>query len=270
MAYPSNLANEMEIVRLISGISFNVRDLDGGSGIPPGDEEFYIVDAAAGIEDDYVHIRYLPLLEVSVKVDVVATTSRTKLTQAFSNHSARRIREVKYCFPLYDGSAVVSFRCDIGTDKVLEGKVKSKEEAKSEYQEAVSHRKVAALLEEHTPEVFETSLGNIPSKTTVKVELVYINKLKPDPCGNGALVTIPTSIAPRCGVAPLGFNRKRGEDTMVETAENGLNVQIDVSNPVPIKKLESRTHPISVELGSHGRPDTSGFDPKRARATLAD
>ena len=61
-----------------------------------------------------------------------------------------------------------------------------------------------------------------------------------------------------------------------------LRAQIQVSSPVAISKIESRTHPASVEMGSHGHittrnirdlsenPQTPSFDPKKARATLSD
>jgi hypothetical protein len=111
---------------------------------------------------------YLPLLEVSMNVEVVATTSRTILSQSFSNLSNMMITESTYCFPLYDGSIVVGFRCWIGEDRLLEGIVKSKEQAKAEFKEAVSRQRAAVLLEEVTPEVFETSLGNIPPQTVAK------------------------------------------------------------------------------------------------------
>src|ERR1700726_4885411 len=65
-------------------------------------------------DDEEDNRRYLPLLEVSMDINVVATTSRTVLTQTFSNLSNLTITEATYCFPLYDGSTVIGFRCLIG------------------------------------------------------------------------------------------------------------------------------------------------------------
>ncbi|KAI9762484.1 MAG: hypothetical protein M1840_001244 [Geoglossum simile] len=136
---------------------------------------------------------------------------------------------------------------------------------------------VAVLLEEHTPEIFEISLGNIPAQAQVKIETTYVNELGPDIGGEGVLVTIPTSIAPRYGT-PEGY---AGKSKSSLTAHDGMEIRIEVSTPVPIRKLESRTHPISVELGSAAHPArTSAFsdlaagaatvsENRRARATLS-
>jgi hypothetical protein len=67
---------------------------------------------------------YLPLLDSSVHSTILSTTSRTVLTQTFTNPSPTdAIKECVYVFPLYDSVSVVSFTCRIGS-KVLTGLVK--------------------------------------------------------------------------------------------------------------------------------------------------
>ncbi|KFY71187.1 hypothetical protein V499_08603 [Pseudogymnoascus sp. VKM F-103] len=224
---------------------------------------------------------YLPMLEVSVEVEVVATIAWSKLTQTFTNRSKQPIKEATYCMPLYDRSTVTSFVCTIGSDKILKGTVKPKEEAKAEFKKAVAKQQVAALLEEHTAEVFETAVGNIPAETTVKVEISYITELKADLGGDGVLVTIPTSVAPRYGAIPSSM-RDAFAELLAVPEDNGLQIKIQVSSPVAITKIESRTHPVSIEMGSHGtrvtkdirdfskKQESQGFDPKKAVATLSD
>ncbi|ERF76411.1 hypothetical protein EPUS_06969 [Endocarpon pusillum Z07020] len=225
----------------------------------------------------------LPLLEVSLDVKVSAAISRTLLTQSFMNYSNIPIKQANYSFPLYDGSIVVAFRCYIGEDTVLVGKIKSKEEAETEFCEAVRRRRATALLQEHTPETFEINLGLIPAQTKVKAEVTYINELKADLGGDGVLVTIPTSVAARYGSPPEGYDGKPVTNASVRTTESGLRIQVEVYAPVPIRKLECRTHPISVELGAEGHAtpadsfgdlspgsNVRGFNPNKARATLTD
>jgi hypothetical protein len=233
--------------------------------------------------DDKTDRYYLPLLEVSMDVKVIGTTSRTTLTQTFTNLSSVTIPTATYCFPLYDDSIVVAFRAWIGEHTLLEGTVKPKDEAKKEFKDAVRRQKAAVLLEEVTPEVFETSLGNLPPHTAVKIEVEYINELKPDISGHGVLVTIPTSVAPRYGSAPISTS-----NSGINTSENGLKIQVEVSSSVPIRKLESRTHPISCEMGESSGPTIvdsfaafaaaassisssySKYDPTKAIARLSD
>jgi hypothetical protein len=225
---------------------------------------------------------YLPLLEVSVEVEVMGTIAWTKLTQTFTNRTASLVNEATYCFPLYDKSTVTDFTCSIGSDKVLKGVVKPKSQAKAEFKAAVARQRVAALLEEHTPEVFETSVGNIPARSTVKVEICYITELKADLSGDGVLVTIPTSVAPRYGAPPISLSGSSASAFLAVPPENGLQIQIQVSSPVAINRIESRTHPVTIEMGSHGQRTTRNirdlassrgsleYDPKKARATLSD
>lgn len=225
---------------------------------------------------------YLPLLEVSVEVEVVGTIAWTKLTQTFTNRATFPLKETTYCFPLYDKSTVTSFICSIGSEKVLKGIVKPKGQAKAEFKEAVARQRVAALLEEHTPEVFETSVGNIPAQSTVKIVICYITELKADLSGDGILVTIPTSVAPRYGAPPSSSLSSTASKSLAVPPENGLQIQIQVLSPVAINSIQSRTHPVTIEMGSHGstmtrnikdlakKRESSEFDPKKAKATLSE
>ncbi len=151
----------------------------------------------------------LPLLDVSAEVQVDCTIATTNLTQRFTNISAAAIPEVHYTFPLYNGSIVTSFRCHIGDSRVLEGHVKPKTTARQEYKRAIEKMETAALLEEFTPDIFETLIGNIPPKTTVKIDITYVHDLKGEPGGTGVIVTIPTSIAPRYGQHPMATHQNQ-------------------------------------------------------------
>ena len=63
------------------------------------------------------------------------------------------------------------------------------------YQAAIGRNEPASLLEQHTPDFFSTSIGNIPAGETVKVEIEYVLELKHDVGVDGLRFTIPTSIA---------------------------------------------------------------------------
>lgn len=225
--------------------------------------------------------RFLPHIHVSANVNVVDTTSRTTITQIFVNDTDEPIPRSSYCFPLYDGSVIVSFYCWFG-NTTIEAIVKPKDQARREFAEAVARQQATTLLEEHTPEVFETALGNIPPLSEAKVEIVYLTELKADVTGDGVVVTIPTSIAPRYGEPEESYTTSVTAKDRA-TAEPGLKITVDVTAPVPIRALSSRSHPITVELGSSGntvpvasfrdmrkRLSRPSFDSRKARATLTD
>ncbi|KAF5700235.1 hypothetical protein FGLOB1_10902 [Fusarium globosum] len=150
----------------------------------------------------------LPMLSVSLTATVDGTVSHTELVQKFHNPSDIIIESAKHVFPLYDGAVITSFECTIGDERRVRGVVKPKAQARKEFEEAVRDKVAApALLEEHTPEIFETSLGNIPADTTVEIKITYVQELKvvmmESEATEGIALTIPMSIAPRYSKAPI-------------------------------------------------------------------
>lgn len=184
---------------------------------------------------------FLPLMDVDVDVNVIGSNSRTVLTQIFSNPTDEVILKSRYIFPLYDGSTVINFRYWVGDRPMIEGVVKPKEEAGKIFEKALAEKKIASLLIEETPEIFEISLGNIPAESPVRVEILYLNELKLDVGGEGLLVTVPTSIAPRYGNAPVQEMLMRRQTKL---SGKGLRIQVDITAPDPLHVPESRTHPI--------------------------
>lgn len=190
---------------------------------------------------------FLPLMDVIVDVNVIGSNSRTVLTQIFSNPTDEVISESRYIFPLYDGSTVINFRFWVGDRSMIEGVVMPKKEAGTYFKNALAEKKIAGLLVEETPEIFEISLGNIPPESVVRVEILYLNELKLDVGGEGLLVTVPTSIAPRYGEALVQemFMRRQ-----TKLSGKGLRIQVDINAPDPLHVPESRTHPIKYSPAS--------------------
>lgn len=198
----------------------------------------------------------LPLVSVSIDMQVDCNIAKTKLVQTFTNHGGISIPEAWYSFPLYDGATVTAFRCEVGEDKVLEGKVKPKGEAKDEFKRAVQKQEAAALIEELTPDVFQTSIGNIKPSSTVRVEITYVEELHNDLGGDGIVVTIPTSVAPRYGMPPAGYT------TNSAAKDTGISLVMSVVTPGPTKEIVCRSgHGISIEYGKiNHTPEAASFE----------
>lgn len=221
----------------------------------------------------------LPLLSVSISMQVDGNIAKTKVVQTFTNHGEISIPEAFYSFPLYDGATLTAFRCEVGDDKVLEGMVKPKDEAKREFKRAVQKQEAAALLEEMAPDVFQTTVGNIKPRTDVKVEITYVEELHPDLSGEGVVVTIPTSVAPRYGTPPARYT------TNLAVKETGLSLVVSVASPGPLGGIVCRSvHDISIEYGKTThlpaaasfeslaelqKQANSGSNPKHATARLS-
>jgi hypothetical protein len=188
------------------------------------------------------HHVWLPQLSLTSQTKLHHTASRTLLTQTFVNPSTvSPISSAKYTFPLFESSAIVSFRCHIGK-RVIEGTIKEKEEASATYEAAIQRHEFASLLEQHQTDVFSTSLGNIGAGEQVKVEIEYIMELKHDAEVDGLRFTIPTSVAPRYGDAPSGLG---GAAPVVG---EGMKISVEVSMPSEITSVQVRNAQLSLYI----------------------
>jgi hypothetical protein len=146
----------------------------------------------------------LPPLSVTLTAQVIQDTAKVTVTQLFWNNTNESIWKGAYTFPLSAGCTVTSFSCRIGRNKIVKAKVESKPEARDTFHEALRRNLSAGLLEQDTPEIFTTTLGNIPANTKLRTEITYITLFKhkfADNCSTTTL-TIPTNIAPRYGSPP--------------------------------------------------------------------
>ncbi|KAF2399575.1 hypothetical protein EJ06DRAFT_582860 [Trichodelitschia bisporula] len=216
----------------------------------------------------YARRCYLPQVGVKAHATVLASTSRTVLTQTFQTPSTKGVRQLRYTFPLYDGVSVVGFTCHVN-DRVITGEVKQKEVAKAEYQAAVDRGETAALLEQlpEASDVFTTTVGNVPPGARLLVNITYLGELKHDAEVDGIRFTIPTSISPRYGDYP-------GElcnTVSYESAGKSFEVTVDttLASGSSIREMRSPSHPISVSLGTISTAPDADAQLSRASATLS-
>jgi hypothetical protein len=212
---------------------------------------------------------YLPQVDVSAHATILATTSRTVLTQTFANTSTEGgIREARYVFPLYDGVSVVGFTCLVG-DRTIVGEVKEKDRARADFKAAVSRGETAGLLEQlpNASDVFTTTVSNIPPSAKVVVEITYLGELKQDMEVDGVRFTIPNIICPRYGDHPIELQ----SNTAVGSMGGGVSITVDadMADGSFIQKMLSPTHPISMSMGTiSSAPDAEPIM-TRASATLS-
>lgn len=186
----------------------------------------------------------LPPLSVTVDASIVQDTARITVTQLFWNDSGIPIKKAAFTFPLATGCTITDFSCRIGRNKIIKGVVKPKEEAREAFRDHIrQHKTAAGLLEQDTPEIFTTTLGNVPEKTKVKVQLTYITVLKHRFADSNytTTLTIPTSIAPRYGEVPEEYNDAASTDV-----PQGLTLEVEVVESEKITSIVSTSHAISV------------------------
>ncbi len=112
-----------------------------------------------------------PQLSQDVEIYISGMTSRTMVRQRFLNRTDQW-QEAIYVFPLPDESAVDQLRMKIG-DRIIEGEIKEKEEAKKVYEQARKDGKKASLLSQERPNVFTMAVANIGPGEEVEVEIEF-------------------------------------------------------------------------------------------------
>ncbi|KAJ6200158.1 von Willebrand factor type A domain-containing protein [Bipolaris maydis] len=217
-----------------------------------------------------LHKHFLPQVQLEAKATILATTSKTVLTQTFVNPSTEKaIKECRYTFPLYDGVSVVGFTCHVGGREIV-GEVKEREKARAVFQDAVSKGETAGLFEQlpDASDVFTTTVGNIPPGAKVIIAITYLGELKHDMEVDGIRFTIPNIICPRYGDYPGTLCRSSATDAMGTSIS--ITVDADMADGSLIRMIQSPTHPISVTMGSTSFASAND-DPvmTKASATLA-
>ncbi|MCK5498724.1 MAG: VWA domain-containing protein, partial [Gammaproteobacteria bacterium] len=112
-----------------------------------------------------------PSLDTDVHIQIRGMIARATVKQTFHNNSADW-QEGIYVFPLPENAAVDQLRMHIG-NRVIEGQIKEKQQAKKEYQKAKTEGKRASLVEQERPNIFTTSVANIGPDEDIMIEITY-------------------------------------------------------------------------------------------------
>ncbi|MCW8906804.1 MAG: marine proteobacterial sortase target protein [Sedimenticola sp.] len=214
-----------------------------------------------------------PLLETDVQVDINGFTARVHVRQQFSNPGSVWAEGV-YVFPLPENAAVDRLRLRIG-ERVIEGEVRERQEAKRRYEAARKSGRKATLLSQERPNIFTTSVANIGPGERVQVEIVYQQTLAYEQ-GRFSL-RFPLVVAPRyipgspvAAREPLSFDGSgwaRNTDQVPDADRvtppvidpgqgtiNPVSIRVRLDAGLPLARLQSLYHPVSASqdaLGIH-------------------
>lgn len=214
-----------------------------------------------------------PLLSTDIAVSVSGTVARTVLTQRFTN-PAQVFVEGKYLFPLPEGAAVDTLKMRVA-DRLIEGKVKERAEAKVIYEKAKAEGYVASLVEQERPNIFTNSVANIAPNATIVIQIAYQETLQPRDGAYG--MRIPLVVAPRYKPEPRILLAKFGPDgwtpapvdpvpdhdrvaaAMINPADindgeihNPVDISIDLNAGFPLGPVQSLYHEVVVRPNSAG------------------
>lgn len=110
-------------------------------------------------------------LDTKVRMDITGVINRVTVEQFFTNPSNEWVEGV-YVFPLPEDSAVDHLTMFVN-ERIIEGQIKEREEAKKTYEKAKSEGKSASLVEQQRPNIFTTSVANIAPGATIGIAIQY-------------------------------------------------------------------------------------------------
>lgn len=190
-------------------------------------------------------VDHLPLKDTRVDISVSGVIADVKVRQIYRNEGSRPIN-ASYVFPASTRAAVYSMRMQIG-DEIIVAKIKEREQAKKDFEQAKEEGKSASLLEQQRPNVFSMSLANLMPQEQVEIELRYTELLVPT--DSVYEVVFPTVVGPRYA-SPQDKTKK--EDGFVETPyqrqgeqpASALHITTRIATGVPIYDLTCPSHQI--------------------------
>jgi len=214
------------------------------------------------LRDDTGERAAAPLLSTDVHMDVTGMVARVQVTQRFANPTAQW-REGVYVFPLPDQAAVDHLTMRVG-ERVIEGQIKERTEARRTYENAKAEGRKTTLLEQERPNMFTTSVANIGPGEEIVVALEYEETLR---YGDGAFrLRFPLAITPRYipGAATeaeamgIGWSQVTAQVPDADRITppfvpardghaNPVSITIDMNAGFPLAKVARSYHAIDVE-----------------------
>ncbi|MGH1538618.1 MAG: marine proteobacterial sortase target protein [Gammaproteobacteria bacterium] len=119
-----------------------------------------------------------PTVDTDVQMNINGLVARVNVTQHFTNPSNEWVNGI-YVFPLPENAAVDHMSMIIG-DRIIEGKIKEKQQAKKIYEQAKQQGKKASLVEQQRPNIFTNSVANIGPNEKISISIQYQQTLQYD------------------------------------------------------------------------------------------
>lgn len=210
-----------------------------------------------------------PVLHTDVRIRVSGMVARATVTQTFRNPGEDWLEGV-YVFPLPENAAVDHLRMKIG-ERIVEGRIRERGEAKKVYEQARQAGQRASLLEQERPNIFTTSVANIGPQDEIEVQIEYQQTLRYELGSDGGRYSLrfPMVVGPRyipgqrtpAGETGSGWG---ASTTSVADAEritppvlrpragrapsHPVSLRVELDAGVPLAGIESAYHRIKLRV----------------------
>lgn len=188
-------------------------------------------------------------LSTEIHAEVTGLLARIDVTQAFRN-TGHDWAEAIYRFPLPQDAAVDRLLVTVG-NRLLEGEIREKEEARRQYVKAMGEGKIASLVEQKRANQFQTRLANIAAGQEIRVSISF---LTPVEYRDGRYsLRIPMTFTPRWNPGDRGLGRLHRFVSADDSSGHYLSLDIELVSGLELASVESRYHDIDI------RPTAAGY-----------
>ena len=197
----------------------------------------------------------LPLKSTFVDVNIAGVIADVKVTQVYKNEGKNPLEAI-YVFPASTRAAVYAMKMTIG-ERTIVAKIKKRDEARQEYEQAKQQGKSASLLEQQRPNVFQMNVANIMPGDEIKVEMSYTELLVPTDKEYEFLY--PTVVGPRYSnqsatTAPASEHWVQNPYLhQGEAPPYSFNINVNIAAGMPIQKIASTSHKVDVSYSGNAR-----------------
>ncbi len=209
-------------------------------------------------------------LSTEVEIRANGLVQRVRVLQRFRNDTGVWLEGV-YVFPLPEDAAVDRLRLHIG-ERVVEGEIRERAEAKAEYEAAKQAGQRASLFEQERPNMFTTSVANVGPGDEIAVEIEYQDRVlfrdgrfslrfpmvvAPRYVGGEPSPALTVSDAPAPAPEPSAVvpDADRITPPVLPPQEGSVNpvrLTVLLSAGLPIEAISSHSHPIAITKESDG------------------
>ncbi|MFD0893512.1 VWA domain-containing protein [Luteolibacter ambystomatis] len=191
----------------------------------------------------------LPLKSSTADVWIDGTIARISLEQVYANTGDKPMEAI-YVFPASTRAAVHGMTLATG-GRTITARIKEKTAAKTEYEQAKSQKRTAALLEEQRPNVFQMSVANILPGDDIHVTVQWSESI---PATDGTYEFVfPTVVGPRYGHQMGGATETWSANPHLEEGKPspaGFQLAVNLSTALPLAEVKCTSHPVNVDFQS--------------------
>ncbi|XP_028931350.1 von Willebrand factor A domain-containing protein 5A-like [Ornithorhynchus anatinus] len=183
----------------------------------------------------------VPLKSISVAVAIRSFVADVTVTLCYKNEEQSPVESV-FVFPVDENSAVYGFQAEVN-GKTIVAEMQEKQQAQTNYEDAVAQGQEAFLLERDSSsgDVFSCSVGHLPPGQEAKLSMSYVQELPLEADGAVRFV-LPAVLNPR--YVPAGAAEASSVTSRVPRAARGelpytLSVSANIHSPYGIEKVQS-------------------------------